>query len=210
MTVGASIQDNRVVPSLQVGGVTFASAADGERKQVSVLFADLTGFTALSEKLDPEDTRQIMAGVFARAAEIVARYEGRIEKFVGDAVMALFGVPAAHEDDQIRALRAALELHAAVADASAGVQARSGVAIALHSGVNTGIVVTGELQFGQGTAGPLGDTINLAARLMAAAPSGEIWVGPETRRLADSAFDFDDPGMQPFKAKAAAVAVARL
>src|SRR5574337_2122716 len=138
MTVGASIQDNRVVPSLQVGGVTFASAADGERKQVSVLFADLTGFTALSEKLDPEDTRQIVGEVFARAAGIVARYEGRIEKFVGDAVMALFGVPAAHEDDPVRALRAALELHAAVAELAPGIEARSGVGVALHSGVNTG------------------------------------------------------------------------
>ncbi len=77
MTVGASIQDKRVVPPLQAEGAAFPSAAEGERKQVSVLFADLTGFTALSEKLDPEDTRQIMGTVFARAAEIVARYEGR-------------------------------------------------------------------------------------------------------------------------------------
>lgn len=187
-----------------------SSISEGERKQVSVLFSDLTGFTALSEKLDPEETRQIMAGVFSRAADIVARYEGRIEKFIGDALMALFGVPAAHEDDPVRALRAALELHAAVTELAPGIEARSGVAVALHSGINTGVVVTGELRFGQGTAGPLGDTINLAARLMAAAPRGEIWVGAETRRLADAVFDFDDIGAQAFKGKAAPVAVARL
>jgi class 3 adenylate cyclase/tetratricopeptide (TPR) repeat protein len=199
-----------MLPNPPEGAVRQAGVVEAERKQVTALFCDLSGFTALSEKLDPEDTRQIVGEVFARAAEIVARYEGRIEKFVGDAVMALLGVPAAHEDDPVRALRAALELHAAVAELSPGIQARSGVAVALHSGVNTGIVVTGELQFGQGTAGPLGDTINLAARLMGAAPSGEIWVGPETRRLADAAFEFDDLGAQPFKGKAAPVSVARL
>lgn len=181
-----------------------------ERKQVSVLFSDLTGFTELSERLDPEETRQILASVFGAAAEIVAKYEGRIEKFVGDAIMAIFGVPAAHEDDPVRALRAAIELHDAVARLSPGVQARTGVAIALHSAVNTGVVVTGEQQFGSGTAGPLGDTINLAARLMGAAPSGEIWVGPQTRRLAELAFEFDDLGQQSFKGKAQPVAVARL
>ncbi len=181
-----------------------------ERKQVSVLFSDLTGFTELSERLDPEETRQILASVFGAAAEIVAKYEGRIEKFVGDAIMAIFGVPAAHEDDPVRALRAAIELHDAVARLSPGVEARTGVAIALHSAVNTGVVVTGEQQFGSGTAGPLGDTINLAARLMGAAPSGEIWVGPQTRRLAELAFEFDDLGEQSFKGKAQPVVVARL
>src|SRR5574340_430429 len=122
-----------MLPNPPEAAVRQPGAVEAERKQVTALFCDLTGFTALAEKLDPEDTRQIVGEVFACAAGIVARYEGRIEKFVGDAVMALFGLPAAHEDDPVRALRAALELHAAVADASAGVQARSGVAIALHS-----------------------------------------------------------------------------
>ena len=174
------------------------------------MFSDLTGFTELSEQLDPEETRQILASVFGAAAEIVAKYEGRIEKFVGDAIMAIFGVPAAHEDDPVRALRAAIELHDAVARLSPGVQSRTGVAIALHSAVNTGVVVTGEQQFGGGTAGPLGDTINLAARLMGAAPTGEIWVGPQTRRLAELEFEFDDLGEQSFKGKAQPVVVARL
>lgn len=181
-----------------------------ERKQVTALFCDLSGYTALSEQLDPEETRQLMGRVFGAAADIVARYEGRIEKFIGDAIMAIFGVPVAHEDDPVRALRAALELHDAVARLAPEVHARTGVEIALHSGVNTGLVVTGDMQFGGGTAGPLGDTINLAARLMAAAPSGEIWVGRETRRLAERAFEFESLGEREFKGKAQPIAVARV
>ena len=202
--------DSRICSSCARAIATERHFHGAERKQVSVLFSDLTGFTELSERLDPEETRQILASVFGAAAEIVGKYEGRIEKFVGDAIMATFGVPAAHEDDPVRALRAAIELHEAVARLSPGVQARTGVAIALHSAVNTGVIVTGEQQFGSGTAGPLGDTINLAARLMGAAPSGEIWVGAQTRRLAELAFEFDDLGEQSFKGKAQPVAVARL
>lgn len=187
-----------------------SAPAGAERKQVTVLFSDLTGFTALTEKLDPEETRQIMARIFSAAAEIVGRYEGRIEKFVGDAIMAIFGVPLAHEDDPQRAVRAALELHDAVARLSPEIQARTGSGVGLHSGVNTGVVVTGELKIDHGTAGPLGDTINVAARLMNAAPSGEVWVGPETRRLIARDFDLIDLGLHDFKGKAQALHVARV
>jgi class 3 adenylate cyclase len=181
-----------------------------ERKQVTVLFSDLTGFTALTEKLDPEETRQIVGRIFGCAADVVARYEGRIEKFVGDAIMAIFGVPTAHEDDPVRAVRAALELHETIARLSPQIEARAGVPIAMHSGVNTGVVVTGELQFDHGIAGPLGDTINLAARLMNTAPSGEIWIGPETRHLVEHAFELEDRGAREFKGKSQPVAVARV
>ena len=196
--------------SKALGAVQAQAFAGDERKQVTVLFSDLTGFTALSERLDPEETREIMSRVFAIAAEIVARYDGRIEKFIGDAMMAIFGVPVAHEDDPVRAVRAALELHEAVAGLSPQVQARTGTPIALHSGINTGLVVTGELQFDHGTAGPLGDTINLAARLMGAALSGDIWVGPATRSLVAHAFDLVELGAHDFKGKAAPVGVARV
>ncbi|MGB7306381.1 MAG: adenylate/guanylate cyclase domain-containing protein [Burkholderiaceae bacterium] len=181
-----------------------------ERKQVSVLFSDLTGFTALTEKLDPEETRQIIGRVFEMASDIVGRYEGRIEKFVGDAIMAIFGVPLAHEDDPQRAIRAALELHDAVDAMSPGIEARTGVCLSMHSGVNTGVVVTGELQFEHGTAGPLGDTINTAARLMNGAASGEIWVGPETIHLVANSFDLEDLGKMDFKGKASAISVSRV
>ncbi|HUI27141.1 MAG TPA: adenylate/guanylate cyclase domain-containing protein, partial [Candidatus Kryptonia bacterium] len=200
--------------NLGPASVTAATAArvavDAERKQVTVLFSDLSGYTALSERLDPEEIREIMAAIFGRAAEIIGRYAGHIDKFIGDAVMALFGVPAAHEDDPVRAVRAALELHEAVRLIAPAVEARSGTPIALHSGVNTGLVLTGQLQFGQGTAGPLGDTINLAARLMNAAPSGEIWVGPETRRLIGRTCKLEELGARQFKGKTEPVTVARV
>jgi predicted ATPase len=192
------------------GQAPSAPAAEAERKQVTVLFSDLTGFTPLSERLDPEETREIMGRVFGCAAEIVGRYEGRIEKFVGDAIMAIFGVPTAHEDDPVRAVRAALELHEAVAGVSSEVEARIGGPLVLHSGINTGLVVTGELQFDRGTAGPLGDTINLAARLMDGAGKGEIWVGPETHRLVAPVFELDDLGERNFKGKSEPVSVARV
>jgi class 3 adenylate cyclase len=190
--------------------VPVATATSAERKQVSVLFSDLSGFTALSEKLDPEETRQIIGAVFQSATDIVGRYEGRIEKFVGDAIMAIFGVPQAHEDDPQRAIRAALELHRAVEELSPSIEARTGVKLSMHSGVNTGVVVTGELQFDHGTAGPLGDTINTAARLMNAAPSGQLWIGPETIRLAADSIDLEQLGEKDFKGKASAIAVANV
>ena len=193
-----------------LGAASSSSLAHAERKQVTVLFSDLSGFTALTERLDPEETREIMSRVFGHAADIVARYDGRIEKFIGDAIMAIFGVPVAHEDDPVRAVRAALELHEAVAAMSPEIQARTGAPIALHSGVNTGLVVTGELKFDHGTVGPLGDTINLAARLMNAAPSGEVWVGRETRDLVGRVFELEDLGTREFKGKAQPVVATRV
>ncbi len=200
---------NRCGAALTAGALV-APAVEAERKQVTVLFSDLVGFTPLSERLDPEETRQIMGRVFGCAAEIVGRYDGRIEKFIGDAVMAIFGVPTAHEDDPVRAVRAALELHEAVASLSQEVAKRIGGPLALHSGINTGLVVTGELQFDRGTAGPVGDTINLAARLMDAAGRNEIWIGPETRRLVARSFALDDLGERKLKGKSEPVSVARV
>ena len=184
--------------------------ADAERKQVSVLFSDMTGFTALTERLDPEDTRLIMGQIFGQATEIVGRYGGRIEKFIGDAVMAIFGVPLAREDDPARAVRAALELHEAVAHLSLGIEIPVGASLAMHSGVSTGLVVTGDLRFDGVIAGPLGETINTAARLMSGAPAGEIWIGAETRRLIGSAFEIETLGPREFKGKALPIEVSRV
>ena len=174
-------------------GVSLYTEADGaERKQVTVLFSDLSGFTTLSEKLDPEEARDVMANIFASAAEIVGRYDGQIEKFIGDAIMAVFGVTEAHEDDPSRAVRAALELHQVVAEQAPALEHRIGISVAMHSGINTGVVVTGELHFDRGTAGPLGDTINTAARLMSLAGPGEIYIGPETRRAVATRLAVED------------------
>ena len=191
-------------------GTPKGSVPGAERKQVTVLFSDVSGYTSLSERLDPEETREIMARIFRQAADIVGRYGGQIEKFIGDAIMVIFGLPIANEDDPFRAARAAIEMHAMVANLAPEVQQRSGVLVSLHSGINTGVVVTGELKFDRGTAGPLGDTINLAARLMAQATDGQILLGPQTAKLIQDRFVIEAMGPRAFKGKAEAVPVARL
>ncbi len=118
---------------------------DGERKHVTVLFSDLTGYTAMSEKLDPEEVKEITSRIFGEVSKIVANYDGFIEKYAGDAVMAIFGVPQAHEDDPIRAIKAAREIHQLVDTISPEVEKRIGQTISMHTGINTGLVVTGEI-----------------------------------------------------------------
>ena len=113
----------------------------GERKLVTVIFADLSGFTALSEKLDPEQVRSIVNAYFNVMVPIVEKYGGVVEKFIGDEILAMFGAPAAHENDAERALRAALEMMQAISSVNAPYQARLG----MHIGINSGLVVAGDL-----------------------------------------------------------------
>ena len=155
---------------------------EGERKYVTVLFSDLSGFTSLSEKLDPEEVKEVMTRIFGEVAQIVANYEGFIEKYIGDAIMALFGVPKAHEDDPSRAVRAAMDINDVVQSISPGIEEMIGKPIMMHTGINTGLVVIGEVNLQKGTHGALGDTINLTARLMNLARPGEIVVGQNTYR----------------------------
>ena len=144
------------------------------------MFADLSGFTALSETLDPERVRGIVNRCFNMLVPIVERYGGTVDKFIGDEIMALFGAPLAHENDAERALRAALEMMQAMA----AVYTSEGICLGMHIGVNSGTVVTGGLgSEGREQYSVMGDTVNLAARLAEAAPAGEILVGPATRRL---------------------------
>ena len=155
----------------------------GERKHVTVLFSDLTGYTAMSEKLDPEEVKDITSRIFGEISKIVANYDGFIEKYAGDAVMAIFGVPQAHEDDPIRAIKAAREIHQLVDAISPEVEKKIGQPISMHTGINTGLVVTGEVDMERGTHGIAGDTINLASRLSNLAKPGEIVVNVDTCRL---------------------------
>ena len=164
---------------------------EGERKHVTALFSDLSGYTAMSEKLDPEDVKEIMSRVFGEIAQVVTKYEGFIEKFVGDAVMALFGVPKTHEDDPVRAIRAAREIHDLVEALSPELEERVGRPLSMHTGINTGLVVTGEVDMEKGTHGVAGDSINLASRLSGLAKEGEILVAPDTYRLAEGYFTFE-------------------
>jgi class 3 adenylate cyclase len=155
-----------------------ASAAAGvERRIVTVLFADLVGFTTLSEQLDPEDVATVQDAYFAATRETIERYGGTVEKFIGDAVMAVFGAPRARDDDAERAVRAGLALIGALEQ----IEARVGLAPAtlrLRVGINSGEVVLA-------TDGPdagrvTGDTVNTAARLQAAAAPGTVLMGELT------------------------------
>ena len=155
-------------------------APSSERKHVTVLFSDLSGYTAMSEKLDPEEVKEITTRIFGEVAKIVDRYEGFVEKYIGDAVVALFGVPKAHEDDHLRAIRAAKEIHEIVNAVGLQYEEKIGRRLTFHSGITTGLVVTGEVNLEKGTHGVAGDTINLASRLSGIAKPGEILVGEST------------------------------
>jgi class 3 adenylate cyclase len=162
----------------------------GERKQVTVLFSDLSGYTAMSERLDPEEVKNIISRIFGEIAQVVVKYDGSIEKFIGDAVVALFGVPKAHEDDPVRALRAAREIHEIVDAMSHQFESKVGKPLSMHTGINTGLVVTGEVTMEKGTLGVTGDTVNVASRLSGLAKPGEILVGEDTYRQAEGLFNF--------------------
>ena len=184
-----------------------SASLEGELKLVTVMFADISGFTALSESLDPEHVRGIVNRCFNTLVPIVERFGGTVDKFIGDEIMALFGAPLAHENDAERALRAALEMRQAMATVSAA----DGVSLGMHFGVNTGTVVTGGLgSDGREQYSVIGDTVNLAARLAAAAPTGDILVGPTTRSLTSLFFEFAPFPPMAVKGKADAVVVARL
>ena len=164
---------------------------DSERKHVTVLFSDMSGYTAMTEKLDPEETKEIMGKIFGEISTVVTKYEGFIEKFIGDAVMALFGVPKSHEDDPVRAIKVAWKIHDIVSSISPKYEKRTGKPLAMHTGICTGLVVTGEVNLEKGTHGVLGDTINMASRFSGLAKPGEIVVSPDTYHQAEGYFNFE-------------------
>src|SRR5438874_4200536 len=133
-----------------------------ERKLVTIVFADVSGFTALSEKLDPEAVRELINACFDWLVPVVQKYDGTIDKFIGDEIMALFGAPVAHEDDAERALRAALEMM----DALAAFNRANGTELGLHLGINTGLVIAGKIG-GRDCRdySVMGDAVHLAALL---------------------------------------------
>jgi class 3 adenylate cyclase/tetratricopeptide (TPR) repeat protein len=173
--------------------------ATAERRLVSILFADLVGFTPFAEERDSEDVRETLTRYFDIATEIIGRYGGTIEKFIGDAVMAVWGAPTAHEDDAERAVRAALDLVDAVGVLGKGIEARAGVltgeAAVTLGATNQGLVA--------------GDLVNTASRLQSVAPPGAVLVGESTQRAASAAIAFEKAGDQTLKGKQAPVAAWR-
>jgi adenylate cyclase len=202
---------HRPDPALQLVEQAAPGAPDADRRPVTVLFADLSGFTALGTRLDPEDVRALQTDLFQELTAAIESYGGFVEKYVGDAVMAVFGAPVAHEDDPERALRAALAMHERTSALSRRWERRLGQPIALHVGVNTGPVVAGNLGAMAGAAYAVtGDTVNTASRLQNAAGSGETLVSRATHHLTRHAFAFDPLPELSVKGKVEPLVVYRL
>jgi class 3 adenylate cyclase/tetratricopeptide (TPR) repeat protein len=175
---------DKVVPSYK--------PIESERKHVTALFSDISGYTAMTEKLDPEEVKEITSNIFDEISKIISKYEGFIEKFAGDAVMALFGAEKAHEDDPVRAIRAAKEIHSLVKALSPKYEKKIEQPLSMHTGINTGLVVTGEIHLEKGTHGVTGETINIAARLSDLGRADDILVGSDTFIQAEGYFDFEE------------------
>jgi adenylate cyclase len=210
---GAPVEPTAAPPPAPVvtAPVAPTPAAEADRRLVTVLFADVSGFTTLSERHDPEDVRAFQNDLFAMLAGAIEQYGGFVEKFVGDAVMAVFGAPIAHEDDAERALHAALAMLERMAGLSARWEPCFGGPVSLHLGINSGPVVAGRLGSGGDAAYAVtGDTVNTAARLLSASEDGQVLVSGSTHRLTARAFAFDPLPALSLRGKAEPVEVWRL
>jgi class 3 adenylate cyclase/tetratricopeptide (TPR) repeat protein len=178
------------------------------RKTVTVLFADVTGSTALGERLDPESMRGIMSRYFDEMRSAIESHGGTVEKFIGDAVMAVFGVPTVHEDDALRAVRAASQMRDLLDILNTELERDWGARLEIRTGVNTGGVIAGDPSAGQSFV--TGDTVNVAARLEQAAEPGEILIGAVTRELVRDAVQVKETEPLDLKGKAERVPAFRL
>jgi class 3 adenylate cyclase/tetratricopeptide (TPR) repeat protein len=179
--------------------------AEGERRHATIVFSDLSGYTALNERVDPEDVSLLMGELRELATRVVESHGGVINQFVGDEIMALFGVPQAGRDDAVRALRAALELHRAVRELAERHAARLGVRVDLHTGINSGMVVVRPCAPHQGRHALTGDAVNVAARLLKLAEPGDIVVGEDLWRMVSSQFEAERLPPAPVRGKSIAV-----
>ncbi|MGZ8620785.1 MAG: ATP-binding protein, partial [Actinomycetota bacterium] len=189
-------------------GLAAETRAGETRKTVTVVFCDVAGSTALGERTDPEALRRLMTRYYDTMRSVVESHGGTVEKFIGDAIMAVFGVPRVHEDDALRAVRAASEMRAALGDLNRDLEEEFGVAILTRIGVDTGEVVAGEPSAGQNLV--LGDMVNTAARLEQAAAPGEILLGEDTYRLVRDAVVVEPVDPLPLKGKSGGVPAHRL
>lgn len=170
---------------------------EGERRQLSVMFCDLVGSTALSARLDPEEFRAALRGYQAAGAEVIARFDGHVAQYLGDGLLVYFGYPAAHDDDAQRAVLAGLGIIRAVGALAVRLGPARGVALAVRIGIHTGQVVVGEIG-GEARRErlALGETPNIAARLQALAEPGTVVISGATHRLVRRAFEFHNLGLQ--------------
>jgi class 3 adenylate cyclase len=190
-------------------GMPEGVAAAGEvRKIVTVVFCDVTGSTALGERLDPEALRRVMTRYFAAMTEAIERHGGTVEKFIGDAVMAVFGIPTTHEDDALRAVRAAADMREALRLLNKELERDHAATLTCRIGVNTGEVVAGDASTRQALV--TGDAVNVAARLEQTAPPGEVLIAETTLRLVRDAVVTDAVEPLELKGKSEPVRAHRL
>jgi predicted ATPase/class 3 adenylate cyclase len=188
------------LPCPGCGAVLRPPTDSGEvRKVVTVLFTDMTGSTVMGEQLDPESLRQVMRRFFTEMTAVLQRHAATIEKYIGDAVMAVFGHPVTHEDDALRAVRAAVEMRDALALLNAELRATWGVTLETRTGINTGEVLAASVVDSQSLV--FGDVVNVAARLEQAAEPGEVLVGDSTFRMVRDALVAAPVGPLPLKGK---------
>lgn len=169
------------------GSPVSSRPASGEHKQVTVLFADVVGSMKLAAALDAERLQEIMNELFNRAAAVVQRYQGTVDKFTGDGLMALFGAPMALEDHALRACISALEIQAVANELATEVLDRDGIALQIRVGLNSGDVIAGEIGSGPGRYTAVGHPVGMAQRMEAAAPPGGILCSLSTARLVEDA-----------------------
>ena len=191
-------------------GTTLVSEqlTDKVRKTVTILFCDLKGSTPLGEKLDPESLREVLALYFDEMSGVLERHGGKVEKYIGDAIVAVFGLPRAHEDDALRACRAALDMERALERINETIEARWDVRLENRTGVNTGEVIAGEASASQHLV--TGDAVNTAARLEQNAPTDQVLIGDPTYRLVRDAVEVEIVEPLELKGKAERVPAYRL
>jgi class 3 adenylate cyclase/tetratricopeptide (TPR) repeat protein len=186
-------------------------AVEGERKSLTVLFADVVGSTALAERLDPEIWAELMNGAFAFMNEAVARYGGTVGRLMGDGILAFFGAPVAHEDDAERAVRAGLDMEAAAARYREVVRAEHGLDFDVRVGINTGLTVIGTVgDHAKAEYTAMGDSANVAAHLQQEAEPGTVLIGADTYALVRHLADVEARGAVTLKGKAAGVPAYRV
>ncbi len=177
-------------------GPLAAGTLPEERRKATVLFADLSGYTAVAERMDPEAVKSFTDRAVLRLGQEVVRYGGTVDKYIGDNVMAVFGAPVAHEDDPERAVRAGLAMQGAMGEINKEIEAAAGVTFSLRVGVNSGEVLAGQVGDGYTV---IGDSVNVAARLQAAARPGSVTVGEITHRLTRGTIEYDE--LEPLSLK---------
>jgi len=185
---GHALADNAVLEPA-AADVAVARNLSSGRRHATVMFSDVSGYTALSERMDPEDVHRVMNGVKDAATRIIEKHGGIINQFVGDEVIALFGIPNATEDDPVRAIKAALELHAHMRENIDDLLALTGEHLRIHTGINTGLMVAEYDGGREGHYRLTGDAMNTAARLRSLAEADQVIIGPSTQRLVKFYFE---------------------